>query len=416
MKNRKLVNFKLDILLEGLDCDFRSLRKKKNISNYRVNKIRVSDRHFIDPKSDLRKYIPDEISIETDNFKTISKIYYNEKSNLLLKYSNKEDCLCIVNKKNLKRYPFKLNFIPLKGFAKRIITLPSGRKIKAGEIVTPVSIDRLSINPFDGCTMWLKGKQCKFCGANPNRVIGPKIKPSVNDLKNYKSVELWWKSNKKDIVSAVEQSFKLLIREEFEPHLHLTITTGYLYGYEWEILLDLLEKVKPYIDLSKVDSHLTLMPPKSMEVLKRAKRLGIKNVAYNLEVFQKTKFKEICPGKDLEVEYEDFINWLKKSVKVFGWGNVRTNFVLGLENPKKLIQGCQQLAKYGIVSDYTIFYRRPASVIQTTSRDTLNKKDIIEFTEKLMKIYKKYRFKPFTCRLSSRTSIANDLFGDDDGS
>jgi len=152
------------------------LKKKKNINNYRVNKIRVSDRHYIDPKSDLRKFIPDEVLIESADYQTIAKVYYNQSSKLMLKYSLKEDCLYVLNTKTNKRYPFKLNFIPLKKFAKEKIRFSNGQEISAGEIVTPVSVDRLSVNPFDGCTMWLTGKQCKFCGANLNRVIGPRIK------------------------------------------------------------------------------------------------------------------------------------------------------------------------------------------------------------------------------------------------
>ena len=51
----KIIDLKLDLLMQGVDCDFNNLKTKRDIDSYRVNKIRVSDRHFINPKSKKRK-------------------------------------------------------------------------------------------------------------------------------------------------------------------------------------------------------------------------------------------------------------------------------------------------------------------------------------------------------------------------
>lgn len=416
-ERKPLIDFKLDILLRGLDCDFKSIKNKKGIENYRVNKLRVSDRHYIDPKSENRKYIPDEILIlNSDGYQSIAKVYYNAQSKLLLIYEKKFDQFSIFNKSKRTKYPFRIKLIPLKEFSKKIIKLTNGQEIPVGEIVTPMSVDRLAVNPFDGCAMWRNGMQCSFCGANPKRIIGPKIKPSVTTLDHYKDIEKWWLEQKETVLEIIRGTFKNFDAAEFKPHLHLCITTGYLYGFEWNIILEILKIMSKYIDLKKVDSHLALMPPTSAKQLEIAKKIGIKNIAFNLECFNRKKFEEICKGKNSIVGYDKFRQWLRDAVKIFGRGHVRTNFVFGLENPSELLKGCEELAREGIVSDYTIFYPRPASKLQKTIKKINSKKNIIDFTERLSKIYKKYSFVPFTCNLSSRTSIANDIFEKRNGS
>lgn len=131
-------------------------------------------------------------------------------------------------------------------------------------------------------------------------------------------------------------------------------------------------------------------------------------MCFNLECFNKKIFKEVCPGKDRLYGYDRIIDALKYSVRIFGKGRVRTNFVLGSEPLGGLIEGVLKLAKEGIVSDYTIFFPRPGSL--WSRRRVLSPESILSFTKDLVSIYKKYNFKPFCCTLSSRSSIVNEMY------
>ncbi|MGI6775740.1 MAG: radical SAM protein [Patescibacteria group bacterium] len=408
----KIIDLKLDLLMQGVDCDFNNLKTKRDIDSYRVNKIRVSDRHFINPKSKKRKYIPDEILIGNHNFyQTIAKVYYNRNSNFILTYQKTVDKFLIKDKKKNCYLETEVNFIPLKSFSKRIFTTKEGKKIPENEIVTPISIDRLTINPFDGCSMWLNGNECSFCGASPKRVIGPQqIKPSITTISQYQSIGAWWNSQKETVLEVICDSFQHIKISDFKPHLHFVITTGFLYGFEWDIVIEILSVIKEYFKVGETDSHLSLMPPKNIDKLETVKKLGIKNVAFNLECFDQKVFEAICKGKNFFIGYNNFREKLREAVKIFGRGHVRTNFVLGLEDLKNLIKGCEILAEEGIVSDYTIFFPRPASGIQKKTKDILTKAEVIDFTKNLVKIYQLYDYRPFTCNLSSRTSIANDIY------
>lgn len=87
---------------------------------------------------------------------------------------------------------------------------------------------------------------------------------------------------------------------------------------------------------------------------------------------------------------------------------MRTNFVLGSEPLSGLIEGITKLAKEGIVSDYTIFFPRPGSI--WFQKEPPLPEDVLNFTQKLVKIYKEYGFKPFCCSMSSRSSIVNEVY------
>ena len=402
-----VLNTKLLLLTKGLDFDFSSIRKTypKLKDKYKVNKIRVSDRHFISPKSTERDFIPDELVLEKGNQKSVVKVYFKKDSPFL--FSIKNNKFVILNKKIKAEFPVNIKPVPLYSYSKKL-----HKGIPLDEFVNVVGLDRISIIPFDSCEHWVGGEQCQFCGANPGRMEFAGIKPNVFEIKNkfngdYKA---WWRHYRNYICENVSRSFKALLKDKIKPHFHFAIISGNLkdLDFEWEIAFDLINVIKDKIDFSKIDSYFNLMPPLSFKKIEKAFKYGFRYMCFNLECFDKEIFKKVCPGKHRIYGYEKMIEALKYSVDIFGKGCVRTNFVLGSEPLDGLIKGVSKLAKEGIVSDYTIFFPRPGSL--WANREVPHPDEILYFTKKLVEIYKKYNFKPFCCSLSSRSSIANEIY------
>jgi len=67
---------------------------------------------------------------------------------------------------------------------------------------------------------------------------------------------------------------------------------------------------------------------------KRLRDAGVDCVHSNPEVWGKDLFKEVCPGKNKYVGWDEWIKRVVKSVDVFGEGCVNPNFVAGIEMAK----------------------------------------------------------------------------------
>ena len=402
-----VLNAKLLLLTQGLDFDFNAIRKTypKIKSNYKVNKIRVSDRHFLSVKNAKRDFIPDELILEKDNDKSVVKVYYKEDSPFIFSIENNK--FVISDKKTEEKFPILVKPVPLYNYAKK-----EYKGVSLDEFVSIVGLDKISIIPYDGCENWIHGEQCQFCGANPERMGFTGIKPNVFEINNkfngdYKA---WYNHHRDYMCENVSRSFKALLKDEIKPHFHFAVISGNLsdLDFEWEMVFDLINTIKDKVDFSKIDSYFNLMPPLNFMNIKKAYKYGFQYMCFNLECFNKQIFKKVCPGKDRIYSYGKIMQALKYSVTIFGKGKVRTNFVLGSEPLRGLTKGVWQLAREGIVSDYSIFFPRPGS--RWAKKEAPSPDEILYFTKKLVEVYKKYNFRPYCCSLSSRSSVANEVY------
>ena len=209
----------------------------------------------------------------------------------------------------------------------------------------------------------------------------------TNTLKDFGlDIENWWDSTKDRYFASLKYGFDYVMKNEvITPHKHLLIMSGNLPDPTkvWEIsqsVTDALNEVKP---VNEFDNYLNICPHPNTAILEKAKNSGINQVQYNLEVIGEEVFKKMCPGK---MDYQLFKAKLIEAVNIMGFGNVRSNFVLGLQDPDELLEGISELADQGVVADYSIFQPKRATPLAnypTPSMDT-----IVYFTQKLVKIYK----------------------------
>ncbi len=406
---------KLIILTHGLDIDFDSLRNidEDIVSRSKVNYIRVSDKHDLDPADYYRKLIPDEILIKDDKGTSVVNVYYKSSSPLELTHTDK-DGLKLRLKNNEFLEDIDVGFVPLKEYY-----FQKCDGVPLHKYLSFVGLDRMSIVPYDGCSEFLHGSQCRFCGANPKRLKqNDGSRPQVFEIKSRfgGKLEEWWQSYKERFRDGLIAALQKLENEDITPHQHLLLTAGNLPNrdFAWELSIELVESAFEHskFSLEEIDSYINLAPPDDFGYIDLSKEIGFRRAQFNMEVYSPKLFKQVVPGK-ANYGYEKLMNALEYAVDVFGDGMVRSNFVMGAEPVENLIKGARELAEKGIVADYSVFFPRPASVWR--NRSPPEARDVLRAAIEINSIYRDHGFDPIYCEVSSRSSIANEirLFEDD---
>ena len=401
----EVTKIKIKILEEGVKFEpislFSELIKKVKFKNKTIFKKPISDGKEVYDYSSRQEIIPSEILLDDTKNESIVKCRYNPNSSIELKW--KDDKLEIYQ--NNHKLELKVNLIK----EYDVIQQKIDDDFFVGDYVDVVGIDRISLLLFEGCYNWICGKQCKFCDLHPKRVSEKVCRPTLNNLYKYDSIDKWWNSQKDLFFKNTNLALDKLLKNTNLKHKHLFIMAGNLSDCEivWKYLLEFVENLTKQFDLQGFDTIANVCPHDSIESLKKLKKFGIKQVQYNLEIANKDLFTFTCPGK---INYEEFVSKLYEAVNIFGKGNVRSNFVLGLQDYNELIDECEKFAERGIVADYSVFQPKKNTAYSNLKAPEM--KDVINFTKRLVKIYLKYNQHPIFCSLSSRSSIVNEVYYD----
>lgn len=381
--------------------DIGTYKTKRRILQPVAEGLKVYDR------SEDNSLIPSEVTVGIGEGKSIVKLGYRENSPLEIRL-NKQGDIEVVDRETNSPLPAEVNLV--KRLKYQDATIPAEidpSQPKLSEFVDMVGIDRLSVITFDGCWNWNCGKACQFCDFNPKRETDKVDKPSLNTLHDFGAdLDLWWDSQKFGYLRNLKFAFRhLLSTETIEPHKHLLIMSGNLPKPTkvWDIAAETVEALNEVEKVENFDNYLNICPHPDGDRLQAMKMLGVKQVQYNLEVIGAELFKRICPGK---MEYSKFQSKLVEAVGTMGFGNVRSNFVLGLQPIDELLAGIEQLARVGVVADFSIFQPKRSTPLEIEKPPTMD--EIVAFSKRLALIYKKYDFKPIYCGLSSRSSIINE--------
>lgn len=162
-----------------------------------------------------------------------------------------------------------------------------------------------------------------------------------------------------------------------------------IYPNGWERILD----IAGYIS-RKSDKPIYLMspPPDNKEILYKLKESGVTQVAFNIEVFDRTVAKDIMPGKG-KIPLEVYLSILKESTFIWGkTGNVRSMLIVGLESCDSLMNGIETLAKDGIQPILSPFGPHKDTVLKNLI--PLNSEKLIEVFMKAYHICQQYQLKP----------------------
>ncbi len=101
--------------------------------------------------------------------------------------------------------------------------------------------------------------------------------------------------------------------------------------------------------------YLMCLPPKDISVLKHWHEVGITEIAFNLELFDRSVAKKYMPGKG-KIPIDQYFDAFDEAVTLWGrTGNVRTLFIAGLETKESLLQGIETVCARGVMPILSVF-------------------------------------------------------------
>lgn len=217
-----------------------------------------------------------------------------------------------------------------------------------------LSTDRIRIKPINGCDYKGCGLGCKFC--------------ELNYSKQHYSLE--------DVSNALDYCKSI----EFE---HILIGGGTdLTSTAWINIINIVKLARKKFPNKPISLMSIPVPSEHLKTLCDA---GVNDVSYNIEIFDKQLAKKYMPGKR-DNNYELYLSRLIEAVNVFGVGNVRSAFVVGLESTNSLLNGIEELCINGIIPCLSI-YRMTQNAIYTLNPTNEYLLNVYTTAEEIVKKY-----------------------------
>lgn len=275
----------------------------------------------------------------------------------------------------------------------------------AKKYISACGYDEMNIIPWKGCAI---SSLCKFCGVN--KVAVQNEMDSLHAC-NFTKDDILWEKSKGSYLKHLSESIDHALQSDcYSEHMHVILISGnlsdQLLDKQADIYCEIASHIKNQVSGKTTEGIIAVIsPPKDHDRLIKLKESGVEIVVFNLEVGNDPWFSKYCPGKS-NIGREFFIEKLKEAAAVFGKGKSWTNFVLGLEPIKPLLELCEELASHGIVSSANILHLDEGSRLDC---QTPTKEEVIFFFHELYKINKKYGFDAFYCSKALRTSLSNEM-------
>ena len=273
------------------------------------------------------------------------------------------------------------------------LTLSNGTKLK--EYLNVYGANCLNLFIVANCDIWNEGKPCVFCSLQPTQKLH-------HEVVMYKPLD------------KIEEAVKLAFGNE--PKIDWMIITG-------GSLTDRKAEVKRYCDvLNVIHKHIperwhgvikgnaALLPTNDQADLERLHETGIEHPSFNLEVWGHDRFAHFCPGKEKYVSFDTLIDTYKKTVKIWGEGEVWCNFVGGISPIENLKAGFRYMADLGVVPGANIFHLDPKAMGVTIGLKEPTEEYVLEMYRCLSSIYKEYGYKPFFSQKVLRNSLSNEMY------
>ena len=207
------------------------------------------------------------------------------------------------------------------------------RRTSSGRLMSSIGVMQgtyLGIYPTRVCHHWEHDPRecCKFCSVGLNLGEGEAKEKTVRDV-----VEL-----------AIAAR-----REEHITYVHFN--TGY---YEGDTYLDDLE---PYITAVKEATGCLIgvqtPPHPDFSRYDRLRKLGVNQVSFCFELWDETRFREVCPGKAEHCTLKRYLDAIEYCAKIFDTTN--GEIVAGLEPPAKSIEAIDWMTSVGAIPTVCVF-------------------------------------------------------------
>ncbi|MBW1696379.1 MAG: radical SAM protein [Deltaproteobacteria bacterium] len=189
----------------------------------------------------------------------------------------------------------------------------------------------LAIYPARVCDYWLEKPErvnCKFCSVGLNLGRDDADEKSVEDVL--------------ETVGAAVAENRIT---------YVDFNTGH---YRGDTYLDILE---PFIRAVKKKYGVLIgvqtPPHHDLSRYHELKKIGVNRVSFCFEIWDRERFKEVCPGKNRQYGLERYLEAVEYCSRIFHTTN--GEIVAGLEPPEKSIQAIDWITSVGAVPTVCVF-------------------------------------------------------------
>jgi len=306
---------------------------------------------FYDNKNSIKKATFDAIDITIDKSHVINcpiKTKFVELSPFLIKNDNGTVGLFYVDEFLFEVEIALQEKLPVK-YTKNNINVH-----RIGFLTT----DRLRIKHTSVCEFKRKNKGCKFCHITSN---------FSNDIPL------------EDIYETINYYIKDVKFRHF-----LIGGPSNTYENEYYYISNIIKYIR---SASDKPIYIMSIPPMDLSYLREYHQLGASEVAFNIEIFDRTLAKQIMPGKG-EIPLYQYEQALKLSSKLFGVQNTRSMLIIGLDSKDSFLNGVEYLCQIGVTPMISPF--RPMENTDLSHMVPPNIDYILEIYDQAKRICKKH--------------------------
>lgn len=220
------------------------------------------------------------------------------------------------------------------------------KKTRSGipyESIINLANDRIRINPAPVCIYKQMNLACQFCNL-----------PEKNGLYDINDV--------KEVIDYCLENITFR---------HFLIGGGtYSLQGGWDVITEIAAYIR---SKCKKNIYLMSIPPQDIRILTQLFQAGITEVAFNVEIFDRSEAIKVMPGKG-KISIEQYFSAFDEAVKIWGTtGNVRSLLIYGFDSPSIFLQGIEALCERGVEPIISVF--RP---LQDTPLESLNQPPTVE--------------------------------------
>ncbi|MDL2123654.1 MAG: hypothetical protein LWX51_11350, partial [Deltaproteobacteria bacterium] len=237
----------------------------------------------------------------------------------------------------------------------RTLSLPDplpffGKSLSNGSMSDDVISVNGAVTPgffiYSHCYYFTEGVPCGFCSLkHARKTVGKNLVPRFSEIQVKESIEY--------------------IQSSSWGEIPLYSNTTGTPRTDRETQREIIDRVRWMSEAQdpKRPIHILTHPPHDFKLLDEFKEAGVTSIGLNMEVYDRMRFKEICPGKDKFYGYDKWWDCLEYAREVFGDFRVYCGLVWGLEPVESTMEGMVKIMKRGVGLSTNIFHADPGSVL-----------------------------------------------------
>jgi len=246
-------------------------------------------------------------------------------------------------------------------------TLNDGTKSES--IIAVAGEDTPGFFFYPDCYYFPKGNPCGFCSMiSTRKTVGKYMVSEFSEENIVEATKLFQSTPWRDI-----------------PLISITMGTC---STDDETREKVIKPIRAMYDAleEKIPIHILAHPPNDYGLIEEFREAGVTSIAFNIEVYDRERFEQVCPGKAKYYGYDCWEEALMQAKDVFGEFQVYCGLVWGLESPESTIAGHEYFLERGIGIASNIFHADPKSVLRNFPHPT--EEQILQIARAESEIYK----------------------------